>query len=447
MKDQLQVAAEKVLERACRQANTEAEVFLLDSEELTVEVAEKKVENMKLARERGLGVRVISGGKLGFAHSSDLSPAALESVVEKALHNARVTHPDESWVLPRPQISYPGLDIFDEATFQMPVESKIELAQNIEAAARSYDRRVVITEKAVYHEAKYRVIILNSRGLAGSYRGSYCGGYAMVVASENQDSQTGFGLQYSLKYHELDPLEIGREAGEKAVRLLGAKTIPSGRIPVVLDPYTASSFLGVLQAAFSAEAVLKGKSFLQGLEGRMVASPLVTIVDDGTMAGRLGSAPFDGEGVPTARTVLVREGELSGFLHNSYTAKRFGVEPTGNSTRVSYKNTPEVGITNFYLKEGNLSAEELVKDLSRGLYVTDILGMHTANPVSGDFSLGAAGFLIEGGECTVPVKGVAIAGNLKEMLLDIDGVANDIRFFIGKGAPSVRLRSLNVSGT
>lgn len=447
VKDDLQLLAEKVLEMVLKKGDIEAEVYLLQSQALTLEVAEKKVENMKFAEERGLGLRVITGQRLGYAYTSDLSDSALESVAEKAVHNARETEPDEDWKLPGKPASYPHLELYDEKIFQIPLEEKIQVARRIEEAAREYDPRVKITEKAVYQDSSYHLLVLNNHGLFGTYRGSYCGGYAVMVSKDDEDSQTGFSLKYGLKYREIDPVTIGREAGEKAVRMLGAQTIPSAVMPVVLDPHTMTSFLGVLQTAFSGEAVLKGKSFYQGQVGELVASPLVTIIDDGTMPDRLGSSPFDGEGVPTAKTLLLGQGKLIGFLHTTYTAGKTGSKPTGNAVRGSYKGTPEVGITNFYLAAGTNEPADMIKDVKRGLYLTDVLGMHTANPVTGDFSLGAAGLLIENGEFTSPVKGIAVAGNLRQMLQDIDAVGNDLTFFIGKGAPTVRVKAMKVSGS
>lgn len=425
----------------------QAEVFIQDSQEMTIEVANYEVENLKLAQERGVGLRVVADRRLGYAYSSDLSPGALQKMVQQAIHNAGQSEPDPDWELPGPQDYGQDMNLYDEETFRAPVEEKIELARQIERSAREYDARVKITEKAVYNEAKYQAVICNNRGLSASYRGSYCGGFGVVVGQEQGDSQMGFGLQYELKYKKLDPARIGREAGQKAVRMLGARPITSGLMPIVLDPYTVTGFLGVLQGAFSAEAVLKGKSFLRGKEGQPVASPLLNISDNGVLKGRLGSTPFDGEGVRTGETRLIENGRLIGFLHSYYTARKFDVKPTGNGVRSSYKGTPEVGITNFYVAAGQTSKESLLQNIDRGLYITDVMGMHTANPVSGDFSVGAAGLLIEKGRLTRPVKGVAVAGNIKELLMKVEAVGDDLTFFVGKGAPSLLISEISVSGS
>ena len=439
--------AQQVLAKSKEKGVSLAEVFLVDSEELTIQVARQQVENLKLAQESGLGLRVIIENRLGYAFTSDLTEGALNKVVEMALYNSRESVSDPNWELPAPPPGgYHEMVLYDEHIFETSIDEKIRLAQKIEEAARSFDSRVKITERTAYQDSRYQICIFNSLGLQAAYRGSYCGGYAVVVGQDNDDNQTGFAMEYVLRFQDLDPEKIGREAGERAIRMLGAKTIPSARMPVVLDPYIATNFLGVLQNVFNGEAVLKGKSFLKGKEGQQIANHLVTIIDDGTMPGRLGSSPFDGEGVPTSATTLVEEGKLKGFLHNSYTAKKFGLKSTGNAVRGSYKGTPEIGITNFYLKPGLVSPGEIVKEIKRGLYITDVMGMHTVNPISGDFSLGASGLLIENGEMTRPVRGVAIAGNLKDFLMDIEVVGNDLTFYVSKGAPTIMIRSMSISG-
>ncbi|HHW45006.1 MAG TPA: TldD/PmbA family protein, partial [Desulfotomaculum sp.] len=232
----------------------------------------------------------------------------------------------------------------------------------------------------------------------------------------------------------------------RAVRMLGARPVATRRAAVILEPYVATGFLGLLGPGLTAEAVQKNRSPFAGKVGQQVASTMVTVLDDGAMAGGIASAPFDGEGVPTGRTVLIEGGVLKGFLHNTYTAARDGVQSTGNGVRGSFKSTPEVGTTNFFIQPGTVSPEQLIRDTASGLYVTEVMGMHTANPISGDFSVGAAGILIENGQLTRPVRGVAIAGNLLELLNHVDGVAGDLTFFGGRGSPTIRVARMSISG-
>jgi PmbA protein len=228
--------------------------------------------------------------------------------------------------------------------------------------------------------------------------------------------------------------------------MLGAAPVATRKAVVLLDPYVATGFLGLIGPALTGEAVQKGRSLFAGKVGERVASDKITIIDDGLLGGGIASAPFDGEGVPTSRTILVKKGDLRGYLHNTYTAAKDGVQSTGNGVRSSFKGTPEVGMTNFYIEAGQIPVEQLIKDISSGIYVTEVMGMHTANPISGDFSVGVSGLLIENGELTRPVRGMAMGGNIIELLENIDAVGNDLHFFIGKGSPTLRVAQLTISG-
>jgi PmbA protein len=423
-----------------------AEVFLSSTKELNIEVRNCRVETLKRAEDRGLGIRVMEGGRVGFSFTSDLTPAGLEEAARQSLANCARTAPDPFQQLPESGAVYPCLDLYDPRICQAKVEEKINLAIAMEEAARAYDSRVKIIENAFYQDGETLVAVVNTAGMAVHYRGAFCGISLALVAGEGEESQTGFAFDFRLKYEELDPESIGREAASRAVRMLGARPVATRQAAVVLEPYVAGGFLGLLGPALTGEAVQKGRSLFAGKVGSQVAARDVTVIDDGTLPGGIASAPFDGEGVPTSRTVLVNEGFLQGFLHNTYTAAKDGMSSTGNGVRSSFKGTPEVGATNFFIQPGLPSPEELIKEVGTGLYVTDVLGMHTANPISGDFSLGVAGLWIENGEFTHPVRGVAIAGNIVDLLMAVDGVGNDLKFYGGKGAPTLRLTGLTISG-
>ncbi len=434
------------VEKARSLGAEQAEGYISFGRELVVEVRDGKVETLKTAREQGLGLRVIAGRRVGFAYTSDLRREVVEELAARAVSNAASTSPDPCNRLPAPVPEYPVLDLYDRAILAATVEEKIEMARALEKSAREYDRRVRAVETAAYHDGEVEVGLVNSLGIKASYRGAYCGLYISLVAEEDGEAQTGFAVDYTLKFALLDPVKVGREAAQKAVRMLGARSLAAQRVPVVLEPYVAAGFLGLLGPALTAEAVQKKRSLFAGRVGQEVASPQVTVVDDGAMEGGLASAPFDGEGVPTGRTVLIEGGILQGFLHNTYTAAKEGVSSTGNGVRGSFKATPEVGTTNFFIRPGASSPEELIRNTPRGLYVTEVLGMHTANPISGDFSVGATGILIENGELTRPVRGITIAGNILDLLKNIDGVGNDLKFFGGKGSPTIRVAGVSVSG-
>ncbi|GEA19175.1 TldD/PmbA family protein [Moorella sp. E306M] len=443
-KQYLDLAA-RVVEMAAEKGAI-AEAYISAGENLSIEVRNQEVEALTTARDQGLGLRVIADQRVGFAFTTDFSPTALELCVEQALANARMATPDEHNCLPARYPGYPQLDLFDPEITTTPVEKKIELVREIERQARAYDPRVKITESCSYNDSRYLVVLVNSQGITAAYLAAYCGASTFVVAVENEESQTGFGLAYSLRYKNIDPAKIGREGAARAVRMLGAKRVDTQRAAVVFDPYVATNFLGVIAPALAADAVQKGKSLFRGRVGQQVAAPVVNIIDDGRRPDGIASSPFDGEGVPTQHTVLVEKGVLKCYLHNTYTAARDGVKSTGNGARGSFKTTPEVGTTNFYIEAGSRTPEDIIKEIPRGLYVTEVMGMHTANPISGDFSVGASGLWIENGELTRPVRGVAIAGNIIGLLEGIDAVGNDLTFFGATGAPTVRIASMTISG-
>jgi PmbA protein len=438
--------AAAAVEEARRQGIDLAEAYLSSSEELELEVRNREVENLKLARESGLGIRVIREHAQGYAFTSELSREAVSRTVQAALANAAVVGSDPNRSLPSAADAYPPVDQSAPDFAAVPLAEKIALAREIEAAGRSTDRRITLTEATGYQEAAYETWLASTRGLSLYKKGSFCGGYAAFVAGEGDGQQTGFGLQFSRSYRELDPQAIGREAAGKALRMLGAARVPTARVAVVFDPYVVASLLALISSALSAEAVQKGRSLFAGKLGQQVASPLVTVVDDGTLAGGLFSAPFDGEGVPCRKTVLIERGNLQGLMYNSYTAAKDGVSSTGNAGRASFQSPPELASTNFYLAPGDQSPQEIIAATADGFYLTEVMGMHMANPISGDFSLGAAGIWIRNGEFSKPVRGMVIAGNILSLLEQIDAVGSDLRFFTGRGAPTIRAAELTVSG-
>lgn len=421
------------------------EVYLSSGRELQIEVRDEKVETMKLAEERGLGLRIMKGGRIGFAYTSDLNWASIEEIVDQAMANASSVAEDRYRTMPAPAQHYPEVNLYDRKIIETPVTEKIKLAVNMEEVSKKHDPRVKIIEGSTYTDTETEITLMNSLGVNLSFKGAYCGIYIALVAVEGDDHQTGFAMKFGIKYDDLDSVETGKEAAVRAVRMLGARKAPSQSIPVVFEPYVATGFLGLLGPALTAEAVQKGRSLFAGKVGQKVASESVTIVDDGSRQGGIASCPFDGEGVPTSRTALVSGGMLQGFLHNTYTAAKDGVTSTGNGVR-SYKSTPEVGATNFFIEKGSRHPSEIIASLERGFYVTEVMGMHTANPISGDFSLGVSGLMIEGGRLSYPVRGVALAGNIIDLMKNVESVGSDLTFFGGTGSPTLAVGKMTLSG-
>jgi PmbA protein len=446
MVDKLIAVAEAAVAYGMSQGADAAEAFVSAGRELSVEVRHGVLETMKQAEDRGIGVRVLKGRQVGFAFGTDLGKREVEETVRRAMAASKHTYADVHQSLPQPGGSYPVLDLYDAAIDLTPVEAKISLALRMEETALGFDGRVKVIESSTYQEGAGEVAIANSHGIAASYRSAVCGLYISLAAEKDGLSETGYALRFGRRYGDLVPEDLGCEAASRAVELLGAQTAKTCAVPVVFDPYVAVDIVGLLGPALTAEAVQRGRSLFAGRIGEAVASKGVTLIDDGTLADGIAAAPFDGEGVSSGRTVLVKDGILEGYLYNTYTAAKEGRASTGNAVRSSFKTTPSVGATNFFLEPGYLSPQDLIQEVPEGLYVLEVMGMHTANPISGDFSIGAKGIWIENGALTRPVRGVVIAGNVIELLKQVDAVANDLRFFGSRGAATFRVSELTVSG-
>ena len=445
----MNAAAERVLDRARLKGAEEAEVYLSQGTEFTVKVYQHEIESLVSAESRGIGLRTLREHRLGFSYTSDTDDAALDALVDEALENGRYNHPDEANVLPETQAVEPLPGLFSPALSKVDPQRKIDFALDMERRAITLDPRVRRVSEAVYSDGSGQVEIYNSRGLAVDYQRSVAYGVLATIAEQDNEMQSGFAFTHGRDMETLDLEAVTREAVENAAGLLGATRVPTARVPVVFHPHAAAMILGILSSSFSADAVLKRRSLLAGRVGQSVASPLVTITDDARLADGLASRPFDGEGVPAQRTELVKDGILRGYLHNTYTALRSQERSTASAVR-SYKSVPEVGVTNLLLTPGNISRDVLLARVSDGLHVSQLHGLNTVNPVSGEFSLGLTGHWIENGQLTRPVRELTVAGNLLDLLKRVVAVADDMRFiFAGgfAGSPTVLIEELPVGGT
>jgi len=425
----------------------QAEVYLASSKSLSIDVLDGKVESIDEIRDLGLGIRIIKDHKQGFSFTSDLDEYVIEETINKAIENAKNSEADEFHSLPSNQATEPpnNLNLYDPKINQVPIQGKIDLTLKIEKAAHQ-NPKVKKTEKISYSEGESEIWLANSNGLNINYKDNNCGAFADVIAIEGSEMESGFGMSYVTHFADLNFEAIGQEAAEQAVQLLGAKTISSQKIPLVIDPRVATQLLEILIAPLSSEAVQKGKSLFAGKVNQSVGSSLLTIIDNGRLPKGLGSAPFDGEGVPTQETKLIHKGELKTYFYNTYTANKGKTKSTGNAARGSFQGLPGIGPTNLYIEAGKNSHQEIVKSITKGLYLVRIMGAHTANPISGDFSFGAAGIMIENGQLTYPVRSITIAGNLIDLLKQLKAVGSNLRFFSSIGAPTLLFEGITVSG-
>ncbi len=447
--DYLQIAHDVV--KAAGASGVEAEAYIAVGNETQIQVRQGEVEKLSYAGSKGLGVRVICEGKMGYAHTSDFSPASLTKTVEAALTLAEIADADPNRGLPDPKpLRDEDLAIYDPSMLAASAEEKVAFQKAVEAAAFAYDPRVKVSNMNSYIDAVNQVFLVNSKGFAGSYQSTFAGGYIMVMAIDGNDRAVGFGLQVARSLNGLDAQKIGREASEQAVKLLGGRPVPTQTATVVYTPFAASGLLGALSRALTAEAMQRQRSFLQDKLGETVASDVVTLLDNGRLPGGLASRPFDDEGNPTSATRLIDEGVFQAVLYDEYTARKVGAQSTGNASRDGHSAAPRLAASNFYIQPGQQTPEEVIAGVEKGLYVVNTMNTHSINPVSGDYSVSAQGFWIENGKLTHPVNNVTIALPLAQLLKNVQGVGNDLTFlpFAGAiGSPTIRVDGVMIGGS
>lgn len=436
------------LEDRSKQAKVEQwEIYLSRVKTLSIQVKEGEVDRVHRGETLSAGLRFIDRERLGYAYASLFEPEALDRLAAAALSGTRLSDPDPHLGLPDPPSQpYPAVDIYDPALETLPLETRVGRVKAMEAAALDLDPRVEKVRQAEHRETTTEVWLASSRGLRLHERGTVMLASVMVKAAEGAEAEMGFEFDSSRYFNKLNHEGVGRRAARRAVDSLGGRKVPTGRPPVILENGVAAEFLEVLSTSFYADHVQKGKSMLAGRVGERVMAETVTLVDDGLYPQGLGTASADAEGVPQQRTVLVEQGVVQGFLYDYLRARVEGRVSTGNAGRAGIQAPPEVTGTNFHLIPGQKGLKDLEAEVGEGLLITEVMGVHTANAITGDFSVGAAGFLLRGGDRVHPVKGVALAGNLLKLLGHVVRVGSDLRWFGSTGAPSLLVEGLSVGG-
>ena len=438
-----------LLAKAKRNGATEADIIVADGETFSVQVRLGAVDRLTKAREKHLGLRVFVGKRSASTSTSDFSADSLNQLVAETCILAKAVVEDQVSGLPAADQmagEKPDLDLYDPT--RLNTEQQIELAKRVEAAAMSTDERVTNSEGGDFDSSSGRVVLGNSHGFLGEYQSS---SFSMSVSPVATDPESGAMQRDSWyavqrKFAKLDsPEAVGLEAARRTVRKLGARKVATQRVPVVFDSEMAGSLMGNLCSAVSGYSLYKGASFLAGQLDKPLAPEYVTVYDDGRVVGGLGSRPFDGEGLPTRKTTVVERGVLKSYLLDTYSGRKLGLASTGNASR-SVGENPSVGPTNFYLAPGTKTAQEIIKTVKQGLYVTDLIGFGI-NMVTGDYSRGAAGFWIEGGELAYPVEEITIAGNLKDMFAGIEMVGSELVFRGRIASPAVKIAEMMVAGS
>ena len=441
----------KYLAKAKELGAEDVELYYEYSESNSIEVYQQQVESLESATAKGLGIRVFRAGKMGFAYTSDFRPEALEEVIKEAVANAKVATVDKNRTLPQQNYDYPELEIYNPNFNERKIEEKMDIAFTMEEEALAYDNKIASVTSVTYGDSIHRVKIINSNGLAESYKSNSCYAYLSVIASQAEEKQTGFAVTYGRDLAELTPEETAQEAAQNGIDLLGGRAVDSQEAPVIFTPKIGSMFMYVLSQALTAEAVQKGRSLFAGKLGKEVAAPEVNIIDDGTLEAGLATTPFDSEGVVSQKTEVIKDGKLNSYLYDTYTANKDDRESTGNASRGGYRGIPGVSSTNFYLAAGEKDKTEIIADVENGFYVQEVSGLVTggANPISGDFSVGASGQWIEEGEIKTAVREITIAGNLIDFLENITALGNDLEFNPAIGsfaAPTFKVEGIAISG-
>jgi PmbA protein len=438
---------ERVVERAVALGATGADALAVESDAFSVQVRMGEVETTTGARDRGLGVRVFHGPRSASASTSDLSPESVERLVAQTVELARLTQEDPFAGLPEgndPAPSADPLELTDGGT-HLTIEARVALAREAEEAARKADPRITNSEGAAFDASTGEIAYARSNGFSGAYRTSSYGISATPVAADDGGMQRDYWFTSARHFADLEPPEaVGREAARRVLRRLGARKVPTCRVPVVFDPEMAAGLISHLAGAVSGSAVYKGASFLGDKLGQAIAAPGVTVIDDGLRPRGLGSRPFDGEGVPVRRQAVVEGGMLNTFLLDTYSARKLGQATTGSARR-GLGGNPSPGISNFHLVPGTATPEAIIASVENGFYVTELIGFGV-NGVTGDYSRGAVGLWIENGELAFPVEEVTISGNLLEMYQGIEMIGNDLNFHRRVAAPTLKVGRMTVAG-
>lgn len=450
----LESLAADVVAQAMKAGASDAEAVIREGDEFSVTVRMGEVEKLQESGSRGLGLRVFLGKKSASTSTSDFTPDGVRQLIDGAFALARITEEDPCSGLPESNEfgSVAGdLHLYFDDVYSFSGPERIEWARRAEAAALGADPRITNSNGGSFDVSTGRKIMVNSRGFLGTYRSSYAGVSAAPLAKgEDGQMQRDHWWSSARRIGDLDsPESVGAEAARRTLRRLGARRVPTQQVPIVFAPETARSLIGSVFEAASGDSVWRGASFLAGKLGESMAASTMTIIDDNFMllpngVGGYGSSPFDGEGLPSLRTVVVENGVLRNYLLNSYTARKLSMKSTHNAAR-GLAGTPGIGAGNLFLEPGTRTHDEIVGDIKAGLYVTGLMGFGT-NLVTGDYSRGATGLWIENGQLTHAVEEVTIAGNLAEMLRNITAIGNDLVFRGSIASPTLRVDGMTIAG-
>jgi len=440
--------SEYVISSALKGGASFADFVYVDRNSNMISLTNGKPEKNISGHSAGAGLRTIDHkGRQGVAYVNSFEDQDLRDLVDWSINNCRASEPDPYIFLYDGDIpSQEELGLYDKNIEKLTPEDRLSICSEMTEIANEADGRVISVRSASWADGSIEVFYSTSKGFRSQYRTSYASSSVAVVLEDNGKREMGGFGDESRNLASLDHRATSRLAVERTAAVLGGAPVPTGKYDIVLDPESTVDIIEILGDLFLSSNIYKGRSLLRDKKGLKVGSPEITIIDDGRKWGGMGTSPFDGEGYPSQRTVLMEKGVVSSFLYNLKYANIFGVESTGNASR-GLSSLPDVDITNLYIKPGNKRPSDILSGISRGIYVMELLGLHTIDPVSGDFSLGIKGILVEKGQMTRPVSGMTIAGNIVEILDLVETVGNDLRFFGNIGGCTLVVNNVSTTGS
>ncbi len=425
----------------------EYEIFHQRIKKTKIEVSDEEIENLSSSEESGVGVRILKDRRMGFAYTTLTDEESIKDVVEKATQMCDLQNPDEGNAFIEELKISETESVFDKEGVSIPLEEKIDFTLGLEKKAKELDSRIKGVRKASFVEGIFQVESVNSYGVSFGYEGTYYTAMIATLAQEDDDSAISWEYRGVRKLRELDAEDIARDVVFKSISLLKPKPLDTKVMPVLFFRESSAMLLEAFSSMFLGDSYVKDKTLLKGKMGEEVANEALTVIDDGTLKSGFSTVPYDAEGVPRKRNVVIEKGIFKGFLHSLYTARLSGDQPTGNSERGSFRSTPVSGITNLYIEPGDKGLQTLLEAEEEIFLIIDLMGLHTVDPVSGEFSLGASGVLFRKGKPVHAVRGVTVAGNILDLWNKIVAVGSDLKFYGNLGSPSILVKDITVGGS
>ncbi|MFN3814091.1 MAG: TldD/PmbA family protein [Aquificaceae bacterium] len=419
----------------------EYEIYVESVERTLVETSDEKLENVSRSKEMGVGIRVLKGSRIGFAYTSDIRRQALRECVTRAIEICNLMPEDEGFCF---NCNAHLNRVEDKEDINMSVEDRVELLVYLEKLAKSMDNRIRGVRKTSLEQRVVDVYCYNSCGLEYSHRSIYYTSSMSILAEYGDDSSISYGFRGARRFKSLDIHGMVKDTVFKATSLLNPTPYETKTMPVIFFREAFAMLLEAFSPAFLGDSLVGNKTPLKDKVGEPIASKMVCLIDNATLEGGFMSYPYDAEGAKARKNMIIENGVFRGFLHSLYTSKKLREDQTGNSVRSSYKNIPTSGITNLYVEKGSMKVEDMIKVYDEVFLVLDLMGLHTSDPVSGDFSLGASGIIYKGGKEKKSVRGITISGNVWDVFKNVICVGEDLAFYANVGSPSLIVERLTV---